>query len=195
MTTNIDMAGDVIYCSDVFTGANTPGSATGGSSINNPVGAVSPRLIHTGAGPALASTAGNDSTPVVTETYYAEVFVPDNITVTGVALFNGSATGSGNVTVYLTNLAGANVAHSASTAVSGVDTYQRIPFTAPLTVLGPGTYYVATQYNNVATRYNTFPVGNFGAGKDTGTTYGTFPTVPTIPTTFTANLGNLASLY
>jgi hypothetical protein len=50
------------------------------------------------------------------------------------------------------------------------------------------------QFNNTSQRYRSHVVGNFGAAKLTGTTYGTYPTV-TIPTTFTTALGPIASLY
>lgn len=173
------------------TGAITP---TGGIAVAGG-GSVSARCWHTGGNPASAAADGTDATPSVTETYYAEVFVPCNATITGVATFNGSATGSGNITAYLMTLAGTQVGHTASTAVSGTDTYQTIAFTTPYAAIGPQTYYVATQYNNTSTRFNTHVVGRFGTGKDTGTTYGTFPTTPTVPGTFTTGLGPIASLY
>lgn len=181
----------------------TVSSTAGITGVTTPIGGVaaaggftySPRNCATGGTAAQLAADGNDSTPSVTETYYAEVFLPANATLTGIATFNGSATGSGNITVYLTNSAGTNLAHSASTAISGTDAYQRVPFTATYAAVGPATYYVVTQYNNTATRFNTFAVGNFGAGKDTGTTYGTFPVSPTIPTTFVTALAPIASLY
>lgn len=157
---------------------------------------VSPRVWYTCNEPAIASTSGNDSTPSVTEMYVAEIFVPANSTVTGVALFNGSATGSGNVQVSMYTAAGAPItaAQSASTAISGTDAYQLVPFAAPWAAVGPATYYVATEYNNTGTRFNTHVVGTCGAGKITGTTYGTFAAM-TPPTTFTTALGPIASLY
>lgn len=173
-----------------FAGAVTPtgGVASAGGFTS------SARNMHTGGNPASVSTDFSDATPSTTETYYSEVFVPANVTLTGVALFNGSNV-TGNVTVYLTNSAGTNLAHSASTAGSGTDAYQRVPFTATYAAVGPATYYVVAQYSSATARYNAHTIGNFGTGKDTATTYGTFPTTPTIPTTFTTALGNVASLY
>lgn len=173
-----------------FAGAVTPtgGVAAAGGFTS------SPRCFHTGNTSAQVSTDFTDATPSTTETYFCEVFVPANVTLTGVALFNGSNI-TGNVTVYLTNSAGTNLAHSASTAGSGTDAYQLIPFTATYAATGPATYYVVTQYNSATARYNTHTIGVFGAGKQTGTTFGTFPTTPTIPTTFTTALGNVATLY
>ncbi len=173
------------------TGVTTP---TGGIAAAGGFSA-SPRDIHTGGITVTQTTDGNDSTPAVTETYICEVIVPYNCTVTGISLFNGSATGSGSVTVNLANSSGVPVAtQSASTAVAGTDAFQRVPLGATYPAVGPATYYVLVQYNNTATRFNTHILGNFGASKKTGETYGTFTTV-TPPTTFTTALGPIASLY
>lgn len=160
-------------------------------------GSVSPRLVSTCGIPVQVSTGGADGTPSVTEQYMAEVFVPANMSVTGVNVFNGSATGSGNIQISMYTAAGAVItaAQTASTALVGTDTAQLIPFAAPWAAKGPATYYVASQYNNTATHFNFHVLaGSCGAGKVTGTTYGTFA-AQTMPTTFTTALGPIASLY
>lgn len=187
-----------------FSGAATFASTVGVTGAFTPTGGVAaaggfsfaPNLCHTGGMAAQLSTEGTDTTPSTTETYWAQVFVPANCSVTGAAIFNGSATGSGNITVYLSDSASGQIAASASTAIAGTDVYQRVPFTGgPIAVKGPATYYVMTQYNNTASRFNTHIFGDFRAGKLTGTTYGTYPTSWSIATTFTASLGPIASLY
>lgn len=157
----------------------------------NPADPVSPRLIATGNSPARASTDGNDTTPVVTETYLAEIHVPGTVTIAGVALFNGSAV-DGNVTVGILDAAGNLLGKSASTEQAGTDAYQRIPLALTLT---PGTYYVAAQFDDTDARFNSHVFGNFGAGKLTGQTYGAMPSGLAMPTTFTTALGPIASLY
>jgi len=147
---------------------------------------------HTGGVPVKASTDGTNATPVITETYIAEVYVPAQAKVTGFANFNGSVA-SGNLKAILYNLSGVVVAQSASTAMSGTDAFQRIPFTAPV-VIPPGRYYVGIQVDNTTARINTHPIGNFGASKKTGEVYGTATTI-TPPTTFTADLGPMGDLY
>jgi hypothetical protein len=156
---------------------------------------ASPRMIATGGLPADAAGSGNDSTPVITETYVSEIFIPCNMTVTGVALFNGSDV-TGNVTVGLATSAGAPIAaaQSASTAGSGTDAYQRVPFAAPYAALGPATYYLQVQYDSGTARYNTHTVGNFGVLVQTAQTYGALTSF-TPPTTFVTNVANIASLY
>ncbi len=180
---------------NTFTGVQAF-AATGGIGAAGGL-SFSARNCHTGGVKATASTDGTDATPSTTETYLAEVNVPATCTVTGVSIFNGSATGSGNITVYLGSAAGNQItgAGSASTAISGTDAYQRVPFTAPITLLGPATYFVLSQYNNTGSRFNTHIFGDFAAGKLTSTTYGTFPAAFTAPTTFTTGLGPIASLY
>lgn len=159
--------------------------ATGDPSVT-----YSPRLCHTGGKPAMLSTEGNNSTPVVTETYLAEVYVPALVTITGVSLMNGAAV-AGNVTVGLYSAAGVFLGKSDSTAQAGTDVYQRIPLALTLT---SGTYYVAAQFDSTSARFNTHIFGDFGAGKLTSQTYGTMPSA-TMPTTFTTALGPIASLY
>lgn len=160
---------------------------------------ASARCWHTGGNPAMVSTDGTNLTVVVTELYVAEVFIPANATITGVAVFWGDAT-EGNAKVMLFNSAGTRVAISASTDVSGftVDSYgTRIPFTSAYSAVGPGTYYVGVIADNTANRINTHTLGNFGAGKITGLVYATEAGYATItpPTTFTTGLGPIATLY
>jgi len=172
------------------TGALTP---TGGIAAAGGFSVV-PSNWHTGGMTAQVNTDGTDATPSVTETYVAAVHVPANATITGISIFNGSATGSGNVTAFLANSTGTVVANTASTAISGTDAFQRVAFTGTYAAKGPATYYVATQYNNTSSRFNTHTFGDFRAGKITGTVYGTLVSF-TPPTSFTTALGPIASLY
>lgn len=162
--------------------------------------ANSPRLCHTGGCPAAAAADFNNSTPVITEIYLAEVFIPVAMTLTGIAHFNGSDV-TDLVKSALFDAAGALIAKTAvaGTQASGTDAYQRVPFTATVTV-DPGTYYVACMYNGTTSRFNTHVTGNFGAGKLTGHVFATaFDTTAltglTMPTTFTTALGPVATLY
>lgn len=152
-----------------------------------------PTVFHTGQVAPTITTDGTDTTPVVTEEYVAEVFVPMNALLTGAALLNGSAVG-GNVTAILYDSNGAIVASSASTAQSGTAAYQKFAFSTPYQAKGPAKYFVGFQFNNVAARFRTHILGNFGASKKTGQTYGTL-TALTPPTTFTASVGPIADTY
>lgn len=152
-----------------------------------------PTVFHTGAAAPPTTTSGTDTTPVVTEEYVTEVFVPLNCQLTGVALLNGSAA-AGNVTAILYDSNGGIVANSASTAQSGTAAYQQIPFSAPVNVRGPAKYFVGFQFSSTSARFRTHILGNFGAAKKTGQVYGTL-TALTAPSTFTTALGAIADVY
>jgi hypothetical protein len=157
------------------------------------LGLTAPTVWATGGAAATSATMGTDTTPVVTETYVARVFVPVNVALTGISILNGSAV-AGNVTVALADSNGVVVASSASTAQSGTAAYQKVPFSAAYNARGPGEYFVLLQCNNTGARFRTHAVGNFKAGKLTAQTYGTLPAF-TIPTAFTADLGPIADVY
>lgn len=158
------------------------------SSTNAP----SARCVHTGNTPVKAAADGTNATPVITETYIVEVLVPENLRVTGVAVFNGDAV-AGNLKAIIYSAAGAVLGSSASTLQAGTDAFQRVPLSAALN-LTPGTYYVGLQCSSASARFNAHPIGNFGASKKTGETFGT-ATAITPPTTFTADLGPMGGLY
>lgn len=156
---------------------------------------MSPRGFHTGQHAAYVSTDGNNSTPSITETYVSEIFVPTNCTITGIAVFNGSDV-TGNMTVGLATSAGAPIAaaKSASTAGSGTDAYQLVPFATPYAALGPAKYHIQVQYSSATARYNTHTLGTHGVLVQTAQTYGTLASF-TPPTTFVTNVGNICGLY
>lgn len=158
---------------------------------------AAPRALHSQGQKAVVSTDGNNSTPSTTETYITSMFVPCNMTITGVKVFNGSDV-TGNITVGLANaVTGAPIAAavSASTAGSGTDAYQNIPFATPYAAKGPGNYLVCVQYSSATARYNTHTIGTDPCIVQTGTTYGTIPTVTPLPTAFVTNIGNIMSFY
>lgn len=170
----------------------TTGATTVTGGITQP--GTASTVYHTGGvGPGVAAF-GTDTTPVTTETYICEVIVPTNCTLTGLSVLNGSAV-SGNITVGLANSAGAVVAQSATTtAGSGTNAYQQIPFTTTYAAVGPAKYFALVQYSATTARYRAHILGNFGAAKKTSETYGTLTTV-TPPTTFATAGAIVADTY
>jgi hypothetical protein len=152
-----------------------------------------PTVFHTGSAAPPTTTSGTDTTPVVTEEYVAEVFVPVNCQSTGAAILNGTAV-AGNVTLILYDSNGGIVANTASTAASGTAAYQQVPWATAPNLKGPAKYFIGIQCNNTGYRLRTHILGNFGASKKTAQTYGTL-TALTAPTTFTTALGPIADLY
>lgn len=154
-------------------------------------GAIS--VYATGDAPPATTTTGTDTTPAVTETYIARVFIVANTLLTGVSLLNGSAV-AGNVTAILYDASGAPVAKSASTAQSGTAALQDFAFTTPYAAIGPGQYFIGVQFDSTSARFRTHILGRFTAFKKTGETYGTATTV-TSPNSFTTGVGPIASTY
>lgn len=183
----------------------------GGYGTRVPGSSPSPRGICTGAQAPINTADGNNSTPVITEIYLGELFVPFPVTLQGLAVFAGSVW-SDNFKLALFDAAGNIVCATASTAGSTTaDVYQRAAIasefqTTPGTAtagtqvqLAPGTYYAAIILDGTTSRLNTFAVGNFGGGKITSAVYATaFATTSlslTLPTTFTTALVPFIGLY
>lgn len=183
----------------------------GGYPNKIPGASPSSRLIHSGGAVPINTADGNNSTPVVTEIYLAEMFVPFPTIIQGLAQFAGSVW-SDNFKLALFDAYGNIVCVAGDTAGSTTaDVYQRLPITGEFqsvpgvltagtqAYLAPGTYFLALMVNGTTSRYNSFAVGNFGAGKVTGAVYATaFATTSltiTPLTTFTTALGPIGGAY
>lgn len=183
----------VVTGTESVSGAFTPtgGVVAGGTS-------TAPTAFSTGGLPVNATTGLTQKQIVTTETYYAEVFIPVNTTITGISVLNGhTSSASQNTFVGLANSAGTIVANSnTTTAMASIDAYQQIPFTTPYAAVGPAKYYIAVQGSATTGFIAVSVLGNYGASKATGETYGTFLTTATYKTTtFTTGLGPVASTY
>lgn len=176
-----------------ITGVQTP---TGGVA---PAGGFTTVTDFSTGNRGVTSTTGLTQKQIVTtETYYAEVFVEGNCTITGISVLNGHTTSAGvNLNVALVNSSGVVVAKSATTtAQSTADAYQQIPFTTPYAAVGPAKYYIAVQGSQTTGFLAMHAMGNFGANKVTSETYGTFLTTASYATTtFTTGLGPVADTY
>jgi hypothetical protein len=195
-TINNMAIGGTTRAAGAFTTLTSSGAYTPTGGVGPAAGfSISPRLVMTGNWKPLAITDGTEVTCVATTTYVAEVFVPSNMTVTGVALVNATAV-AGNVQVGLADSTGAPItaALSASTAASGTAAYQRVPFATAYAAKGPATYYVQLQCNNTGYKFRAHTVGDFGTQSQTSGTYGTFASF-TPAGTFTTAVGPVASFY
>lgn len=174
-------------------GAFTPtgGVAAAGGYSASPCG-----MIHSNGYPAIISTSGTELTPGATTTaYISEIFIPCNMTITGVGHFNGSDV-TGNITVGMYTSAGVAIsgALSAATAGSGTDAYQLIPFATPYAAKGPARYLVAFQYSSTSARPNCHLIGAVKCLAQTTFTVGTTAVNP-LPTAFTATTCPMYYLY
>ena len=99
-----------------LTGVTTP---TGGLA---PAGGTTivlarPGCVHTGGIPATATAEGINATPVITEIYYSELFVPCNMSVTGISFFKGGTVGTDSTHSALLDADGALVTGTATGAL------------------------------------------------------------------------------
>lgn len=180
--------------SGVFTGTLTP---NGGIVAATTFAARPGGICHTGGLPARVAGDGTNAALVNTEVYVCEVFVPCNMSITGISWFNGATAGTDSRHSALLYSDGTVVAGSATGAdvITGTDVYEKQAFTGgAITVLGPATYFVAFIASGATDKYNAHPFGEFRAGKITGETYQAITAI-TPPTTFTADLGPIAALY
>lgn len=191
--------------------AGAPGTGRGGYDLATGRGGRRPNggVFHTGNSPAQLSTDGVNSTPVITEIYLAEVFVPFTTLVNGIWVFNGTVVATDKVRVLLYDETGTVIASSAAAGFqpTTADAYEHVAFalasngtTAITDVVVPtGTYFIGTIYNGTTNRFNAHGVGAFRGGKDTGAVFATAGVsaklTATMPTTFTAaSLPPIASL-
>jgi hypothetical protein len=138
------------------------------------------------------------TTPVAGTRYYVDTSVgTDGTVVTGIRALIGAAGGTDKFIFELHDSTGALVATTAlaGVVVGSANTWQAIPFTAPVTV-NAGVYFIVVQLNGaVAAKFATYnaPVTPLLTGSATGT-FGTSAAI-TPPTTYTAGVGPVAMLY
>lgn len=150
--------------------------------------------------PKVAVTEGTSTTPSTTTTYLSQVFVPVNTLVTGINVLNAATVGTNSWTLAIFDDTGAPLATTllTGTTTSGASAFQQIALTAPITLKGPGTYWLGGTMNGTTDRFYTIPAagawGGLLAGSVTGQTFGSVVAV-TLPTTFTTAKGIIAYTY
>jgi hypothetical protein len=142
---------------------------------------------------------GTSTTLTAGTIYWAEVFIPRNITLTGVGVLNGATVGTDKwIFALYDSDGGAVVANSALTGVtsSGANAFQEIAFTGTYAAVGPARYWIALQSNGTTDNIRTVAASTFIDVLTTSAT-GAFGTLTSLtpPTTFTADKGPLAYVY
>jgi hypothetical protein len=153
----------------------------------------------TGGSANLINSSSGASGPTVSGTfYYAALFIPVTVTLTGVIACTGTAGGSDSWIVAL--WPGAGGAALAWSALSGIaapaaNTKKAFPFTGQVTVPGPGVYIIGIQSNGTHDKILVFP--NAIEGFITGVVGGTFGTVPSLTpaTSYTTGEGPMVTTY
>ena len=147
-----------------------------------------------------SATSGTDTAFADGTTFLTSVFVPCNMTVTGVGFLVGSVGGTDKVIVRLYNSAGTLLA-SSTTASSGTTAgtaaqLQEIAFTATYAATGPRRYFIGISANGLTAKLRTLPAYT-GAKTFSGSVALTHAatTAITPPTAFAADKAPFAYLY
>lgn len=129
--------------------------------------------------------------------YWAEVFIPKLMTVTGIGILNGGTVGSDKRIVSLYNSTGTGIGNSALAGAtsSGANAFQEIALTSTL-VVPPGRYWIAVQANGATDNIRCIAASTFidSLTKSVAGAFGTLSGL-TVPTTFTADVGPVAYVY
>jgi len=145
----------------------------------------------------LNTTSGTSVTPVAGTVYWAAVFIPMAVTLTGVIVTVGTTGGTDAWIGSLYSFNGTVLANSAlaGTTAGSANTKMKLPFTGTVTVTGPTVCYIALQSNGTTAKFLAF--ANATEGFVTGSAAGTFGTLPSVTpgTTYIQNIGPFASTY
>lgn len=172
---------------------------TGAVSLNGGVASSTTTRTRFGAWLPGATSQATSATPSATVVYLTQIWIPHNVTLTGVAVLNAATVGTNKYIVALFNSSGVPLANSNTAGVltAGANVYQQVPFTGTYAALGPRTYWVGVYVNGTTDRYFAIPtIGqSMGiAGSVSAQTFGIVTSV-TLPTTFTADVAPVVYVY
>lgn len=188
------------------TGNGTPAAGTFSTVSASGPATLSGGIVSTGRfrystvpiGSVAYGSFGTNTTMVAGTIYWADVYIPRNFTVTGIAVLNGATVGTDNGLVGLYNSAGVLVGNSAlaGTLSAGANAFQARDLLTPYAAVGPGRYWVAYQQNGTTATIRTVAASTFVdvLTKSATGVFGTL-TALTPPTTFTADVGPIAYVY
>jgi hypothetical protein len=155
----------------------------------------------TGGGPNLLNvSSGGNTTPTAGQWYYADLFIPFTVTLTGIIA--GCPSGGGTdkwIAAIFPAAGGAALANSATAGVttpsSGTNSNFKLPFTATVTLPGPAVYKAALQSNGTGAKFEAFD--NAVEGFVTGIQSGSFGTIPSLSpgSTYNVNTGPMLKTY
>lgn len=150
--------------------------------------------------PPATATSGTSTQGVANKQWISPVWVPANMTITGLAFLIGTTGGTDKSIVALYNNAGVLVANSSTTTsgttVGTAANLQSCDFTTPYAAIGPARYWASVQLSGTTAFLRTIPANVSVAyvGSKTNAT-ATPATSITPPTSFTSDVGPVISLY
>jgi hypothetical protein len=147
-------------------------------------------------GPVALGSLGTSAVHVAGSVYVSELYLPEPMTATGLAVLNGATAGTDDLIVALFSSTGAVVATSdlAGTLSAGTNAFQAIAFTAPV-ALSPGRYFIGVQCEGTTATTRRIAASTYlNAASVTVGVFGTIAAI-TPPTTTTATAGPIGYLY
>lgn len=163
---------------------------------------VSPRFrVETSpsGGTVYTSLNTTGTTLAATTMYCAELNIPTNKLLTGLAWLNGTTVGTDKHLMALFDSGGNLLANSAvaGATTSGASTYQQAAFTTAYFAIGPAQYFACLQTNGTTDTVRMVVTGTQDNLLTKGVTSQTFGTLAafTAPTTFTTAVGPYAYAY
>lgn len=140
---------------------------------------------------------GTNTTMVAGTILWAEVYFPQDVTITGIKVLNGATVGTDKGIVALYGNNGDLRANSAlaGATTAGANALQSYAFTTPYAAVR-GRHWLAYQSNGTTDTIRTVAASTFIDVLTTSAT-GAFGTLTqlTVPTTFTADKGPIAAAY
>lgn len=143
---------------------------------------------------------GTDGVMVAGTIYVADIFIPRNITLTGIGMLQGTTSATDKYIYALFGSAGG--AALVTTALAGVvadggtDAFQEIAFTATYAAIGPARYFIGIQCNGTSTKNRKVAAATYidVLSKSYTGAFGTIGAL-TVPTTFVATTAPIAYVY
>lgn len=148
----------------------------------------------------IAATSGTDTTPADGTQFVTSIQIGANCVITGIGYLIGSVGGTNRAYVAVYDSAGALLGNSTlasgGTVVGTAANVQELALTTPLSVRGPGTYYIGISMNGNTARLRTVPAHTH-AGLRAGQVAQVHGTVAAItpPATFTADKAPVIYTY
>lgn len=148
----------------------------------------------------IAATSGTDTTPASGTQFVTSIFLPWNMTITGISYLIGSVGGTDRVYAALYDSSGALLANStlasSGTVVGTAANVQALALTTAYAAKGGRRYFIGISMNGNNARLRTVPAhtqaGLFGG--QVSQTHGTVAAI-TAPSTFTADKAPVVFVY
>lgn len=155
------------------------------------------RVANIPVGPVARASIGTDAASTAGTVYFADMYVPEPMTVTGIGVLNGTVVGTDKVIVAIFDEAGTRLGTSAlaGTLSASADAFQQIALTAPISI-PRGRYWIAFQVEGTTAAHQTIAANTYlnSTGSVAGV-WGTIPATITPTTTTTADVGPIGYLY